>query len=69
MMALTENGHDAPIEIFDIGAGREAPVLPSTVSEEVVISAPSIGFESRSVAAKSLAQAQRAAFSAHSHIT
>lgn len=54
MLVLTEIEHDALIEIFNIGVGRAAAAMSSIVKEEVVMSVPSISFETRSAAAKLL---------------
>jgi chemotaxis protein CheC len=54
MINLSENEHDALIEVFNIGVGRAAAAMSGIVNEEVVMSVPRITFETRGDAARML---------------
>lgn len=54
MFHLSEIQHDALAEIFNIGVGQAAAAMSRIVNEEVIMSVPSITFQSRGEAARTL---------------
>lgn len=54
MFQLTELQHDALVEIFNQGVGQAAAAMSRIVNEEVTMSVPMIGFQSRAEVARTL---------------
>lgn len=54
MFHLNELQHDALVEIFNLGVGQAAAAMSAIVNEEVVMSVPSITFQTRAEAAQAL---------------
>lgn len=55
MFSLTDIQHDALSEIFNMGVGQAAAAMSRIVNEEVIMSVPSITFQTRAEVAKTLA--------------
>ncbi len=58
MFHLTELQHDALLEIFNMGVGQAAASMGRIVNEEVLMSVPSITFQTRAAAARALGAGQ-----------
>jgi chemotaxis protein CheC len=54
MFRLSDIQHDALVEIFNIGVGQAAAAMSAIVQEEVLMSVPTILFQSRAEVARTL---------------